>query len=67
MSRTSIVLDDKLVKEALKLTGLKTKKELVDYALRDLVRKKKRKKGLLELEGKVEWVGDLTEMRKGRG
>lgn len=66
MSRTNIVLDDKLVKEALKLTGLKTKKELVDYALRDIVRKKKRK-GLLKLKGKVEWVGDLAEMRKGRG
>ena len=65
MSRTNIVMDDKLVEEALSLTHLKTKKELVHYAIRELVRKMKRK-GLLELEGKVQWEGGLAEMRKGR-
>jgi len=39
--RTNIVLDDRLTKEAFALTGLKTKKELVNYALRELVRIKK--------------------------
>ena len=52
MSRTNIVLDNRLVKEALHLTHLKTKKEVVNYALEELVRKRKRK-GLLKLEGKV--------------
>ncbi|MEK7314374.1 MAG: type II toxin-antitoxin system VapB family antitoxin [Deltaproteobacteria bacterium] len=65
MSRTNIVLDDRLVKEALNLTHLKTKKEVVNYALEELVRKIKRK-GLLKLEGKVRWEGSLSEMRESR-
>lgn len=65
MFRTNIELDEKLVNEALKLTRMKTKKELVNYALKDLIRKVKRKK-ILELEGRVEWTGNLTEMRKSR-
>ena len=65
MLRTNIELDEKLVKEAMKLTNKKTKKELVNYALKELVSKIKRKR-LLELEGKVEWTGDLAKMRKSR-
>ncbi len=65
MLRTNIELDEKLVDEAMKLTHKKTKKELVNYALKELVNKIKRKK-LLELEGKVEWTGDLDEARKSR-
>jgi Arc/MetJ family transcription regulator len=65
MLRTNIELDEKLVAEALKLTRKKTKKELVNYALEELVRKLKRKK-LLELKGKVEWSGNLDEMRTSR-
>jgi Arc/MetJ family transcription regulator len=65
MLRTNIELDEKLVKEAMKLTRKKTKKELVNYALKELVSKIKRKK-LLGLEGKVEWTGSLHEMRKSR-
>lgn len=65
MRRTNIELDEKLVGEAMKLTRKKTKKELVNYALQELVSKIKRKK-LLELEGKVEWKGSLNNMRKSR-
>ncbi|MDP2858170.1 MAG: type II toxin-antitoxin system VapB family antitoxin [Bacillota bacterium] len=65
MLRTNIELDEELVDEAMKLTHIKTKKELVNYAIRELVRKAKRRK-LLELEGKVEWTGNLAEMRKSR-
>lgn len=65
MLRTNIELDEKLVAEGLKLTHLKTKKDLVNHALQELVRKKKRK-NLLAMEGKVEWTGDLTKMRKNR-
>jgi Arc/MetJ family transcription regulator len=65
MLRTNIELDEKLVAEALKLTRKKTKKELVNYALEELVRKLKRKK-LLDLKGKVEWTGNLDEMRTSR-
>jgi len=65
MLRTNIELDEKLVAEAMRLTDKKTKKELVNFALSELVSKLKRKK-ILELEGKVEWSGDLAEMRKSR-
>jgi len=65
MIRTNIELDEKLVDEAMKLTHKKTKKELVNYALEELVTRFKRKK-VLELEGKVEWTGRLDEMRKSR-
>ncbi|MDF1526247.1 MAG: type II toxin-antitoxin system VapB family antitoxin [bacterium] len=65
MLRTNIELDEKLVDEAMQLTDKKTKKELVNYALQELVSGLKRKK-ILELEGKVEWTGSLSEMRKSR-
>lgn len=65
MARTNIVLDDRLVREGMRLTGIKTKKELINAALRDLVRHKNIKK-ILELEGKVQWIGNLDEMRKSR-
>jgi Arc/MetJ family transcription regulator len=65
MLRTNIELDEKLVKEAMKFTHKKTKKEIVNYALEELVKRFKRKQ-LLELEGKVEWAGNLDEMRKSR-
>ena len=64
--RTNIVLDSKLVEAALKATGLKTRRALVDFALRELLRHKQQKK-LLSLKGKVNWEGDLTQMRTGRG
>lgn len=66
MKRTNIVLDDKLVNQGKKLTGLKTCKELVNFALMQLVRREKQKK-ILELEGKVDWSGDLTVIRSVRG
>ena len=63
--RTNIVLDDKLVKEAFSLAEAKTKKELVDQALREFVQRRKRM-SILKLAGKVEWEGDLSEMRRDR-
>lgn len=65
MSRTNINLDDKLVSKGLKITGLRTKRELVDLALRELVRKEDQK-SILALEGKFKWEGDLDELRKDR-
>ena len=63
--RTNIVLDEDLVQAGLKATGLKTCKDLVNYALQDLLRREAQKK-ILELRGKVHWEGDLSEMRQGR-
>lgn len=65
MLRTNIELDEKLVKEAMRVTRKKTKKELVHYALQDLLKRAKRKE-ILELEGKVKWTGNLMKMRKKR-
>ncbi len=64
--RTNIVLDSKLIEAGLKATGLKTRRELVDFALRELLRHKQQKK-ILSLKGKVTWEGNLEEMRTGRG
>jgi len=63
--RTNVVLDDKLVKEGLRLTKLKTKKDLINLALKELVARRKRKR-ILNLEGKIQWEGNLDEMRRGR-
>jgi Arc/MetJ family transcription regulator len=65
MKRTNIVIDEKLIKAGLKTTGIKTRRALVDYALRDLLRHESQKR-ILELKGKVHWEGDLSSMRKGR-
>ncbi len=65
MHRTNIELDEKLVKEGMRLFKKKTKKELINFALREVIRREK-VKGILALEGKVMWEGDLREMRKGR-
>ena len=64
--RTNIVLDSKLVEAGLEATGLRTRRELVDFALRELLRHKQQKT-ILSLKGKVAWEGNLEEMRTGRG
>lgn len=61
--RTNIVLNDKLVKEGMRLTKAKTKKELINLALEELVVRRKRKR-ILKLEGKIKWEGSLDEMRR---
>lgn len=65
MARTNIELDDHLVKEGMKRLRCKTKKELVNLALRELVRGESIK-DLLALQGKVRWVGDLKALRQSR-
>jgi Arc/MetJ family transcription regulator len=61
--RTNIVIDDKLMSLALKTSGLKTKKEVVEEGLRLLVKVKNQSK-LRKLRGKLKWEGNLVEMRK---
>lgn len=63
--RTNIVIDEELVKKAMKYTGLKTKKDVVNHALQELVKKKERK-NILALKGKLHWEGDLEQMRRNR-
>jgi Arc/MetJ family transcription regulator len=63
--RTNIVIDEALVRKARKYTGIKTKRKLVDFALRELVRRKERM-SILDLKGKLRWEGNLDESRKAR-
>jgi Arc/MetJ family transcription regulator len=63
--RTNIEIDDDLMTEARRLTGVKTKREAVDLALRELVARHRRV-GILDLRGRVHWEGDLEASRRGR-
>ena len=65
--RTNIVLDDNLIKEAIKLSGLKTKKELIHLALKEFV-ENKRRLNLLDLEGKIEFAEgyDYKKLREAK-
>jgi len=60
--RTNIELDTDLVKEAMRLTKLSTIKDVVHHSLEEVIKSLKRRK-MLEFKGKVEWEGDLDEMR----
>jgi Arc/MetJ family transcription regulator len=60
--RTNIEIDDKLMKQALRLTGYKTKRAVVEAGLQMLVRVKGQEK-MLRLAGKVHWDGNLDVMR----
>ena len=60
--RTNIVIDDKLMKETLRLTGLRTKREAVELGLRTLVRLRKQEE-IRKFRGKLKWQGDLDAMR----
>ncbi len=58
--RTNIEIDDKLMKEAQRVTGLKTKRAVVEEGLKTLVRIKRQMK-ILELGGKVEFWDDIND------
>lgn len=63
--RTNIEIEDALVEKARKLTGLKTKRAVVEEGLRALIRLKEQEK-VRELFGKLHWEGDLKAQREGR-
>jgi Arc/MetJ family transcription regulator len=60
--RTNIVIDDKLMADALSSSGLQTKKEVVEEALKSLIRLRKQA-NIRSLRGKLNWDGDLNDMR----
>jgi len=66
MKRTNVVIDEKLIRDCMKATGIKTQRALIDYALRELLRHEAQTK-ILKLKGNVEWEGDLDNWRRGRG
>ena len=63
--RTNIVIDDKLMEEALSATGLKTKREAVELGLRTLLRLRQQEE-IRKFRGKLQWDGDLDQMRTDR-
>jgi Arc/MetJ family transcription regulator len=60
--RTNIVIDDKLIAEAIKVTGAATKKEAVELGLKALIQLK-RQEQIRGLRGKLKWKDDLDRMR----
>ena len=61
--RTNIVIDDKLMRDTLRATGLKTKRQAVELGLQTLLRLRKQE-SIRRLRGKLEWQGDLDAMRR---
>ena len=61
--RTNIVIDDKLMKDTLRVTGLKTKREAVEQGLRTLLHLRKQEE-IRRFRGKLNWQGDLDAIRK---
>jgi Arc/MetJ family transcription regulator len=62
MMRTNIVIDNQLMADALKATGLTTKREVVELGLKTLIRLKQQEK-IKNFKGKLKWSADLEEMR----
>jgi Arc/MetJ family transcription regulator len=60
--RTNIVIDDDLMNDAIRLTGAKTKRETVELALKSLIEIKKQGE-IKKLRGKLNWEGNLEDMR----
>ena len=60
--RTNIVIDDQLMIDTLRATGLKTKREAVELGLRTLLRLRQQEK-IRSFRGKLNWQGDLDAMR----
>jgi Arc/MetJ family transcription regulator len=63
--RTNIVIDDDLIQQAMKATGLPTKRAVVEAGLRLLVQVHAQA-GVRRLRGQVDWQGDLDALRTGR-
>ena len=63
--RTNIVIDDKLMRDTLRATGAKTKREVVELGLRTLLRLRQQEE-IRSFRGKLDWHGDLGAMRTDR-
>jgi Arc/MetJ family transcription regulator len=60
--RTNVVIDDKLMKDTLRATGLKSKREAVELGLHTLLRLRQQEE-IRRFRGKLNWQGDLDAMR----
>ena len=63
--RTNIIIDDDLIQRARQLTGIKTKREVVQEALRTLILLREQTE-VRQLRGKLHWEGNLDEQRTAR-
>lgn len=63
--RTNIEIDEKLIEEARRITGLPSKKAIVEAALQEMIRRA-RQREVADYFGKFEWEGNLDESRQGR-
>jgi Arc/MetJ family transcription regulator len=66
VARTNIVLDDELIKRAMRVSGARTKREAVDRALREMVARRPVYRALRKLRGKLPWEGDVESWRRRR-
>ena len=66
VGRTNIVLDDSLIKRAMRVSGAKTKRQAVDRALRELVARGSVYRALRKLRGRLPWEGDVRTWRRQR-
>lgn len=60
--RTNVVIEDRLMEDALKLSGFRTKKEAIEAGLKLLVKFNRQEK-IKDFRGKLKWVGNLEKMR----
>ncbi|MDO9268241.1 MAG: type II toxin-antitoxin system VapB family antitoxin [Methylobacter sp.] len=63
--RTNIIIDDTLMSDVLKATGVKSKREAVELGLKTLLMLKQQE-GIKAFKGKLKWEGDLEQMRTDR-
>ena len=66
MGRTNIEIDDELIERAREITGVRTKRALVDLALRRLVERDSLYRAIRKLRGKLPWEGDVSASRSSR-
>jgi Arc/MetJ family transcription regulator len=61
--RTNIVIDDRLIAEAMKLSGARSKREAVESSLRLMVQLKRQER-IRRARGRLKWRGNLDDMRR---
>jgi Arc/MetJ family transcription regulator len=66
MGRTTIEIDDRLVEAAMEVTGARTKSEVVEIALRQLVERDSLYRSIRDLRGELRWEGDVDAWRSSR-
>jgi len=64
--RTNIVIDDQLMKRAMRVSGASTKRETVQRGLELMVRLAEQERLVRSARGKLHWEGDLAAMRRDR-